>query len=346
MVFFLNFEVMKAHFPASRRIGMGVAGRRFLLLAVVLLAGLGIFAIRGDRPSPPDYPTQVALGKKLFFDPILSLDSTISCASCHNPRFAFADSVAFSHGVGGSLGERNTPSVMNMASRPYFFYDGRAGTLEAQAVSPVENPVEMHLPFAEAVVRVAKQSAYKRLFWEAYGAAPDSVLIGKALATFQRTLESDGSAPHDRWLNDEDPAAMSPSQIRGRDIFLEKGKCFDCHFGPDFTGDEFRNVGLYDGQENADQGRFKETGDSADLGKLKVPGLRNVALTAPYMHDGRFQTLEEVVDFYDNSRDFVPNPINIDPLMEEPLHLTVQEKRDLVAFLHALTDARIPWQEE
>jgi len=197
------------------------------------------------------------LGKKLFFDPILSLDQSISCASCHKPEFAFADNQALSLGVDDSLGVRNTPSVMNMLSRPYFFYDGRSATLEAQAIGPIENP-------------------------------------------------------------------------------------FDCHFGPDFTGDEFRNVGLYDGVTLVDQGRFDITNDSTDLGKFKVPGLRNVALTAPYMHNGMMETLEEVIDFYSNPYEFVATPINMDTTMLEPLNFTDQQKTDLVNFLHSLTDMNIP----
>lgn len=286
---------------------------------------------------------EIELGEQLFFDKILSLDSTISCASCHQPEFAFADTLAFSKGVGDSLGLRNTPSVMNMAFRPYFFYDGRAGTLEEQAIIPIEDPLEMHLDFKTAVQRVSENAFYINAFDNIYSAQPDSALVLKALAEFIRSLESDGSAPHDLWLNEIDSTAMSASQIRGRTLFREKAKCFDCHFSPDFTGDEFRNIGLFDGSPKLnDPGRFKITKDSTDLGKFKVPGLRNVALTAPYMHNGQFKTLEEVVEFYDDPYKVVANPINIDTLMQEPLGLSSVEKEDLVNFLHSLTDVNFP----
>ena len=135
---------------------------------------------------------------------------------------------------------------------------------------------------------------------------------------------------------------MTASQMRGREVFIGDGKCFDCHFGPDFTGDEFKNIGLYDGKTLLDKGRFDITGDSADLGKFKVPGLRNVTLTAPYMHNGQFKTLEEVIEYYDNPYAFIEAPINIDTLMLEPLNLSAKEKQDLLNFLHSLTDATKP----
>lgn len=282
--------------------------------------------------------SQEELGEKLFFDPILSLDKTISCASCHKPEFAFADNRRLSLGVGDSLGARNTPSVMNMASREHFFYDGRATTLEEQAIGPIENPVEMNLKIEEAVKRLQESELYSLLFQKLYFEEPTKENLANALAEFQRTLESNGNAPHDIWMNGEDPNALSLSQQRGRELFLEKAKCFDCHFGPDFTGDEFRNIGTYDKKEYKDKGRFDETGDSIDLGKFKVPGLRNISLTAPYMHDGSLETLEEVIEYYSDPYMFVENPINMDSIMIEPLKLSVQEKEDLVNFLHSLTD--------
>lgn len=287
--------------------------------------------------------TKITLGQQLFFDPILSLDQSVSCASCHKPEFAFADNKPFSPGVNDSLGTRNTPSVMNMASRPYFFHDGRAPSLEVQAVMPIENPLEMNLSFDEAVQRIKTNKLYTTLFKTIYNSEPNSNNITNALAEFQRSLESDGSAPHDLWVNDIDTTAMTVSQQRGRTIFLsDEFKCFDCHFGPDFTGDEFRNIGLYDESTLTDKGRYDVTKDSSDIGKFKVPGLRNVALTSPYMHNGMFQTLEEVVAYYSNPHDFVKQPINMDTLMVEPLNFSERQKEDLVNFLHALTDKNIP----
>lgn len=290
--------------------------------------------------APPQ--DDIELGELLFFEKDLSLDHSISCASCHIPQFGFADTVAFSQGVNNQLGSRNTPSTMNMTFREHYFYDGRAASLEEQVIGPIENPVEMNLAYSEAVKRIQANSDYQNYFQEIYGTAPDSAHIALAMATFMRSLESDGSAPHDQWMAGFE-LAMSESQLRGKEVFLEKGKCFECHFSPDFTGDEFRNVGLYDGITFTDQGRFTITKDSSDLGKFKVPGLRNIALTPPYMHNGMFNTLEEVVEFYDNPYKFVPQPINIDSLMIEPLHLTAQEKEDLVEFLHSLTDVSFPY---
>lgn len=291
----------------------------------------------------PEINTKEALGEKLFFDEILSVDNTISCASCHKPEFAFADNVAFSVGVNNQIGIRNTPSVMNMASRPYFFHDGRSPTLEDQAVVPIENPIEMDLPFAKAVEKVQNHPEYKTLFQKIYNSKPEGENIKNALASFQQSLESNGSAPHDVWMLGEDPNALNASQQRGREIFIgDESKCFECHFGPDFTGDEFRNIGLYDGIDFKDRGRFDITKDSSDLGRFKVPGLRNVALTAPYMHNGMFQTLEEVIDYYSNPYDFIDTAVNMDTLMVEPLNFTEQEKEDLVNFLHSLTDNNIP----
>lgn len=291
--------------------------------------------------------TKAELGKKLFFDPILSSDQSISCSSCHQPQFAYADNKPFSLGVNNRLGTRNTPSVMNMASRPFFFHDGRVASLESQVVIPIENPEEMNLNVERAVNRVKKNKVYFHLFEKIYQSSPNKDNISNALAEFQRSLESDGSAPHDLWLNDIDTLALSMSQQRGRLIFIsDEFKCFDCHFGPDFTGDEFRNIGLFDGKKLNDKGRFEVTKDSSDLGKFKVPGLRNVALTAPYMHNGMMETLEEVIDFYSDPYDFVEAPINMDTLMLEPLNFTDQQKEDLVNFLHSLTDKNIPHIEE
>lgn len=301
-----------------------------------ILMGLFVLVSFMEIEAPS---TAEELGEQLFFDPLLSLDSSISCGSCHLKDFAFADTAQFSLGVQGQLGTRNTPSSMNMLARPYFFYDGRAATLEEQVLMPIHNPIEMALPIDQLLVRL-HNSPYKAWFENIYGQAPDSSNLSAALAAFIVSLESVGDSPFDQWMGG-DTTAMSPAQVRGRLVFNEKGKCFDCHFGPDFTGDEFRNIGLFNGQDGLkDQGRFALTQDSSDLGKLKVPGLRNIAVTAPYMHNGQFKTLAEVVDYYDNPSQFVQGSINRDSLLAQPLQLTLQEKADLVAFLKALTDKR------
>jgi len=282
--------------------------------------------------------SKAKLGEMLFFDPILSEDKTISCASCHKPEFAFADTSAVSIGVHGRRGKRNTPSAMNMGSRNVFFWDGRAATLEEQALFPIRDPNEMNLPVSVAVARLRNSPRYRLLFYSVFRQYPTAKNLGAALAAFEKTLET-GATPNDRWLNDE-PGGMTEQQIRGRTVFRGKGKCFDCHFTPDFTGDEFRSIGLFDGLKHNDSGRYHITHDVADLGKFKVPGLRNVALTAPYMHDGSMKTLREVIDYYDNPHAVLPAGMNRDTLLRQPLRLTEGEKADLEAFLHALTDDR------
>lgn len=276
------------------------------------------------------------LGKLLFFDPVLSEDSSVSCASCHKPEFAFADTIPFSRGVHGRLGKRNAPSVMNMSSRGSFFWDGRAGTLAKQALFPISDPNEMNLPVAIAVKRLNRSRKYRNLFYTVYKQLPNEKNLGAALQAFEETLET-GDTPNDRWLNDE-VNGMTAQQVRGREIFRTKGKCFECHFTPDFTADEFRGIGLFDGGRYNDSGRYRITHNPADIGKFKVPGLRNVAMTAPYMHDGSMKTLREVIDYYNNPHTLLPNGLNRDSLLRQPLGLTETEKNDLEAFLHALTD--------
>ncbi|MBL0100393.1 MAG: cytochrome-c peroxidase [Saprospiraceae bacterium] len=299
----------------------------------------GFVALMTLLSSVTEPKTKVQLGEKLFFDPILSRDSTISCASCHKPTLAFADSLAISPGVAGVLGRRNAPSVMNMASRGEFFYDGRAKSLRDQVHFPVEDPAEMDISFTNAVDRVRKNTTYNFLFRNIYGEEPNHINVADAISMFEESLET-SDTEFDAWMADN-PNQMGESAIRGRTVFMsERAKCFDCHFSPDFTGDEFRNIGLYDGKKYTDKGRFEITKKSEDLGKFKVPGLRNVAITGPYMHDGSFKSLEDVIEYYSNPYKFVVAPINMDSLMIHPIHFTQKEKEDLKAFLISLTDKR------
>jgi cytochrome c peroxidase len=294
-------------------------------------------ALSFTRHAPPE--TAAQLGERLFFDPILSADSTISCASCHIPRFAFSDTARLSRGVGGRLGRRNSPGITNMTARPYFFYDGRAATLEEQVLMPIGDTLEMRTNPAAVVKKLTRHPIYGAAFQKIYQQEADATLLAAALATYIRTLET-SDTPFDRWMQDK-PEPMGEAAVRGRRVFMKKGKCFDCHFSPDFTGDEYRNIGLYTGTGSLnDPGRFGITRDSSDLGKMKVPGLRNIALTAPFMHNGMFKTLEEVIDYYDQPDQFVKNAINRDTLLARPLGLTPEEKSDLKIFLEALTDRR------
>lgn len=280
--------------------------------------------------------TKAELGKKLFNEKLLSLDSSISCASCHKPAFAFADTTPFSTGIFGKPTNRNTPSVLNMKNRPYYFWDGRAKSLEDQSLMPIANPDEMGLPIPEAVARLNSSAEYKRLFQKIFHQPVTEKNLAAALAAFEKTLETVDSK-FDDWSNNL--SSLSVEEERGRQLFIgSKAKCFDCHSMEDFTDDGFKNIGLYNQKESADAGRFMLTKNISDLGKFKTPGLRNVAVTAPYMHDGRFKTLEQVVSYYNTPFMFVDDPVNIDSALLQPLGLTQQEKKDLVSFLKTLTD--------
>ncbi|HEY0029798.1 MAG TPA: cytochrome c peroxidase [Bacteroidia bacterium] len=314
---------------------MKPASVSILIITALLWAACNAGETKETKPEPV---TKEDLGELLFSDPILSQNNQISCASCHIPAFAFADTVAFSKGVNGLRGTRNAPSSMNLSARNFFFHDGRSETLEDQAAGPIENPVEMNLPVAEAVKKLNADPAYSLYFKKIYHESPNRANLLDAIAAFERTLET-GNTPFDRFMKG-DENAITDAAKRGQIIFNIKGKCFDCHFGPDFTGDEFRNIGLYNAKELHDMGRFDATKDSADAGKFKVPGLRNVAITGPYMHNGMFKTLKEVVDYYDHPEQFVKGSINSDSLLAKPLNLTAQEKSDLLEFLNALTDDR------
>ena len=285
-----------------------------------------------------DIKTKAGLGKKLFSEKILSKDSSVSCASCHIPKFAFADTVAFSVGIEGKLTKRNTPSVLNMKNRPYYFWDGRATTLEEQALMPIQNPDEMGLPIDEAVKRLNQSREYKQLFQKIFNQKPTEKNLAAAFSAYEKTLETVDSK-FDDWSNNI--KNLSASEERGRQLFVgDKAKCFDCHRMEDFTTDEFKNIGLYNGKELNDAGLFTLTNKETDKGKFKTPGLRNIAVTAPYMHNGMFKTLEEVVEYYNNPQKFVPDAINIDEVLKTPLGLTEKEKKDLVSFLKTLTDKK------
>ena len=279
------------------------------------------------------------LGKLLFFDPILSKDKTISCASCHKPEFAFADTSTLSKGVGGKRGTRNSPTAMNVMLRRPFFWDGRAKTLEEQALAPIENPVEMNLPLDSAIQRLQINRAYREYFKRIFDSEPSKETVAAAIAAFERTLETSDS-PFDKWKFYEDSAAVSAIVKKGFEVFNWKGKCSKCHFGADFTQNDFRNIGLFNGRNLNDSGRAMVSGKKEDLGKFKTPSLRNVAVTGPYMHNGIFKTLKQVIDFYNEPAKVVPNSINRDSLLAKPLGLTPEEKNELEAFLLSLTDQK------
>jgi cytochrome c peroxidase len=306
------------------------------LLLFTIVVYLSSFVINNRQPGV--IFSKAALGKKLFSEKILSKDSSVSCASCHKPAYAFADTAAFSIGVGGKLTQRNTPSVLNMKNRPYFFWDGRAASLEEQSLMPIQNENEMGLPISEAVERLNQSATYKNLFLKVFKQKPNAKNLAAAFAAYEKTLETVDSK-FDDWSNNL--KKLTAQEERGRQLFVgDKAKCFDCHRQEDFTTDEFKNIGLYDGKELNDAGLYSITKKETDKGKFKTPGLRNIAVTAPYMHNGMFKTLEGVVEYYNNPKTLVPNSINIDDALKKPLGLTEREKKDLVAFLKTLTDKK------
>jgi cytochrome c peroxidase len=291
----------------------------------------------GISVTGPD--TKAELGRLLFFDRILSADRTVSCATCHLPEYAFADTLATSIGIGRQKGLRNTPSAMNLNLQRAFFWDGRSKTIEEQALVPIENPTEMNLPIAEAVRRLQKSKRYSAWFRNVFHAPPSRENLAESLGAFERSLET-SDTPFDNWKMNDDQGAVSESAKRGFVLFNGKGNCVQCHFGADFTSSEFRNIGLFNGRNLNDSGRSVISGKKEDVGKFKVGSLRNIAVTSPYMHNGMFKSLEEVIDFYNNPAGIVADAINRDDLLSGSLSLTEEEKKDLKAFMVSLTDKR------
>lgn len=325
---------MKIFKPATCKF---VVMKTIALLFVALVITIVITSSFFEKENS-EIKTKAALGKKLFSEKILSKDSTVSCASCHKPEFAFADTAAFSIGIGGKLTKRNTPSVLNMKNRPYFFWDGRAASLEEQSLMPIQNPDEMGLAIEEAVARLNVSAEYKMLFQRIFGQRPDTRNLAAAFAAFEETLETVDSK-FDDWSNNL--GKLTAQEERGRQLFVgDKAKCFDCHRMEDFTNDEFKNIGLYDERKLTDAGLYNITKKESDKGKFKTPGLRNVAVTAPYMHNGMFKTLEEVLNYYNSPDWFIENSVNRDDAFKTPLRLTAQEKKDIIAFLKTLTDKK------
>jgi len=279
----------------------------------------------------------VSLGRKLFYDPILSADNTQSCASCHGQGFGFTDNGRqFSIGIDGIAGTRNAMPIINAGWMPTLFWDGRDPSLESQALEPVPNPIEMHQQWPDATAKLQAHPDYPDLFFNAFGTREiDSSYVVKAIAQFERTLIS-GNSKWDKYLRGE--VELSQAESKGFEIFFtEKGDCFHCHSTILFTDNLFHNNGL--DSEFADLGRFDVTANTNDRGKFKTPTLRNIIYTGPYMHDGRFETLEEVIDFYSEGLQF---SATIDPLMKNVnqggIQLTDDEKQNLLAFIKTLTD--------
>lgn len=295
---------------------------------------------------PPGFPSPVfpadneltvarfALGKRLFYDVALSRDSTISCASCHAPNHAFSDSMALSPGAGGAAGKRNSPTLANVGYHPYFTREGGVPTLEMQILVPIQEHNEFDFNILLIADRLKTDTTYVRMSQEAYGRDPDFYIITRSIACFERTLIS-GQSPFDEFFYQGNTNALTVSERRGMDLFFsEKTNCSSCHTGFNFSNYAFENNGLY--ENYPDPGRFRLTEDSVDVARFKVPTLRNVGVTAPFMHDGSLPTLSTVVDHYNSGG---KNHAHQSSLVR-PLGLTVQEKVDLVAFLESLTDKK------
>ena len=334
--------------------------------ALALVTCVLVAAVASDRGSPaggscalglppvvdpPDNPTtaaKVALGRTLFFDKRLSADNSVSCATCHDPEARFADPHRVSVGVKGRAGERNSNTLLNVAFEGPLMWDGKAARLEDQALLPFLSPTEFDLAPEDAAVKLRRQG-YSAAFEEVFGEDVTVANMAKALAAYQRTLFA-GSSPFDRYVFHHERNAITPEAKRGFDVFLRAG-CDACHLIMTeglhpfalkhvmFTDGKFHNLGLEAGKTKPDAGRYDVTTEPDDWGRFRTPTLRNVAWTGPYFHDGSAATLADVVEFYDKGG----NPIrNLDPAIR-PLHLTVDEKKELVEFLESLSTDSADW---
>ena len=344
---------------------MNSAKNNFILLIAVLISGLMLHSqIRPASPvmpigktvqikvplglppvvipadNPPTAET-IALGRRLFYDPILSADRSVSCASCHSPQFGFADPRPVSEGVGKKTGTRHSPPVVNATYYTVQFWDGRAPTLENQAEGPVQNPVEMANTLKTVEERLNADSSYRQQFAEAWGARPIVYeMVEKSIASFERTVIS-GNSPFDRWKYGHNKNAVDDSVKRGFVVFTSKKKadCAACHTVGEkyalFTDNQFHNVGVgVNAGDFTDVGLYAVTHNEADKAKFKTPSLRNVAQRAPYMSDGSLKDLKQVIDFYIGAGNSNPN---LDPKIHVLDFLSGQERADLQAFLNSLT---------
>jgi cytochrome c peroxidase len=307
---------------------------------VKLIVPLGLPSVPIPADNPPTWE-KIALGRKLFYDTKLSKDNTLSCASCHNPNLGFTDRRQLSKGVGGMIGIRNAPTLLNAAYSRLQFWDGRGISLEAQVAFPIADPTEMNQTHEVSVSKIRNDPAYKTEFTKAFG--PGNITlekIEKSLASFERTLLS-GNSRFDQYQFRGNRKALTPAEANGLAIFTDpkKGNCATCHTIDEkyalFTDGKFHNTGVGVDEEGkfTDLGRYSQTKLESDKGEFKTPTLRNVALSAPYMHDGSLKTLKDVVDFYvggGNSNPYLDKEI-------KALRLSAQDRADLVEFLKSLT---------
>jgi cytochrome c peroxidase len=317
---------------------------RFLSIALLLICGF--FTLRCSQtqdlnatvlvPTPSDNPQnaeKIALGRKLFFDKRLSLDGSISCASCHDPQKAFSDQRSKSIGINGQLSERNAPSILNAAFLKTAMFDAHLATLELQAIVPIQEPVEMGHNMKILIKQLRQIPEYQAAAQAIFGRDFDAWVLTRSLAAFERSLLS-MNAPFDQYMAGN-KKAMSKDQLAGWRIFSDELYCTKCHPAPYFTTYEAANNGLYASYEGkSDQGRFRIHHDSSDIGKFKIPSLRNLPLTYPYMHDGSIHSMEAALAHY--QRGGAGHPLQ-DPRILS-FELTSREKAQLLAFFDALVD--------
>jgi len=339
---FLGLFLLAAflYLPAKAQSSASSSGTMPVGKTVEIKAPLGLPPV----PIPPDNPPTeetIALGRRLYYDPLLSVDGTISCASCHAPQFAFSDNRPVSQGVGGKPGTRHSPTVINSAYSSLQFWDGRAPSLEEQAKGPMANPVEMAHSLEGVVKRLQADPKYPELFKKAWGADEITIdMVVKSIASFERTVIA-GDSPFDRFYYGHDSKALPSAAQRGLIIFIsaKKGNCAVCHpIGKDyslFTDNKFHNLGIgADTRGNLnDLGRFSETKNAADMGAFKTPSLRNLANRGPYMHDGTFPTVKDALAHYIGGG-------NWNPHLDKEIHsldvLSFDERDDLLQFLDSL----------
>ncbi len=305
---------------------------RSLMVPLFVVMGQSISGFAAEPAGLPpilhpkdNLPTddKISLGKQLYFDGRLSADNKVSCASCHDPAKGFSNGESFATGVEGKKGGRSSPTVINAAFQKFQFWDGRAKSLEDQALGPIQNPIEMNLTLDAVVAKLNLIDGYKSQFQKVFGTDVTSDGIAKAIAAYERTIVS-GNAPYDRFKAGDQAALSEPAQ-RGMALFFNKANCVACHAGPNFTDNGFHNIGLPGG----DEGRFAISKSVGDRGAFKTPTLREIAKTGPYMHDGSLKTFEEVISHY--IKGGTPNPQLDEELF--PLKLTANEVADLVTFL-------------
>lgn len=300
------------------------------------VAPLGTEIDLGTLQEAPT-PERVRLGRWLFYDRRLSGDTSVSCATCHRPEHAFSEPTAVSAGIRGQKGTRKAPTFVNLAVTvyPHFFWDGRAASLEEQALGPIQNPIEMGSTHHAMIETLTSIQGYRPYFAAAFGTTEiTKERVAKAIADYERTRMS-GNSPWDRWRRNKDESAVSAEVKAGHELFFGKASCNQCHLGPNFTDSRFHNIGVGWNPKTrrfSDEGRFVVSKNEADKGAFKTPTLREATKRAPYMHDGSIATLREAVELYNRGGDKNPH---LDPKIE-PLRLTPSEVSALVAFMEAL----------